>query len=99
MRMWSVQPALMCNQHLLGEHVELHMIVGALNRGISMTGYYNGGLVSTDGIVPRHTALVEEMTARGMKHQSPLPAFINPHLGTVTDGVELHRRCERCRAR
>ena len=33
MKMWGVLPATMYAQHLLGEHVELHIIVGTLNRG------------------------------------------------------------------
>lgn len=95
MRMWAVAPSALCNQHLLGEHVELHMMVGTLNKGISMEGYYSRGLVDTDQIVSRHEALVAEMTARGMKHKSPLPAFVNPHRGSIVGSpVE---RCVVCK--
>ena len=31
MRMWMVNPGFMCNKHLLGEHVECHMLVGHLH--------------------------------------------------------------------
>lgn len=45
MRMWMVPPELMCRQHLLGEHVELHMFVGAINKGtsvVTLPGYCEG---------------------------------------------------------
>ena len=93
--MWAIDPSRLCRQHLLGEHVELHMMVGTLNKGISMEGYYARGLVDTDQIEARHEALVAEMTARGMKHKSPLPAFVNPHRGFV-EGTPWER-CKVCR--
>ena len=95
--MWDIDPPRMCRQHLLGEHVELHMMVGSINKGVSLEGYYAKGLVDTDQIVMRHEALVAEMTARGMRHQSPLPAFNNPHRGFV-EGTPFER-CEKCRER
>ena len=98
--MWGIDPSRMCRQHLLGEHVELHMMVGTLRKGISMAGYYySRGLVDTDQIVPRHDALVEEMVKRGMRHRSPLPEFENPHQGAIDPGsvAELLRRCGECR--
>lgn len=33
MRMWVVNPKILCRKHLLGEHVELHMATGHLQRG------------------------------------------------------------------
>lgn len=33
MRMWLVPPSHMCRKHLLGEHVELHMLLGTLKKG------------------------------------------------------------------
>lgn len=33
MRMWMLPTAGMCRKHLLGEHVELHMLLGSLRRG------------------------------------------------------------------
>ena len=75
------------------------MIVGTLRKGVSMAGYYDKGLVDTRLIVARHDALVAEMTARGMLHQSPLPAFDDPGQGFIDPGseAELLRRCGDCR--
>lgn len=45
MRMWMVPPIVMCQQHLLGEHVEMHMLIGAMKKGTSMAGYCQNGLM------------------------------------------------------
>ena len=39
MRMWMVNPEILCRKHLLGEHVELHMLVGWIIKGKSIQGY------------------------------------------------------------
>jgi hypothetical protein len=71
MRMWNVKTKTMCRQHLLGEHLEMHMFAGCLNKGINIEGYLNG-LVETDKLVERHRELVKEMRKRGYKHNSPI---------------------------
>ena len=45
MRMWMVPPSKMCRKHLLGEHVELHMIAACLRLGKSIRGYVETGLI------------------------------------------------------
>jgi len=102
MRMWGVNPVLLCDRHLLGEHVEMHMLVGALNKGISTRGYQDAGLVVLSRIRSRHNALAREMTRRGMKHRSPLPPFTcrrGGHLDEAANLRELKRRCPACRQR
>lgn len=102
MRMWGVDPAVLCDQHLLGEHVEMHMLVGALNKGISVRGYTDAGLVVLSRIRSRHNKLAREMQRRGMRHRSPLPPF-PPRRGGWLDADanlrELKRRCPNCRQR
>ena len=39
MRMWMLPTAGMCRKHLLGEHVELHMLLGSLRRGKNIEGF------------------------------------------------------------
>lgn len=39
MRMWMLPPQLLCRQHLLGEHKELHMLYGTLKRGRSIASF------------------------------------------------------------
>lgn len=38
MRMWNINPRYMCRKHLLGEHVETHMLVGSLRKEKSVQG-------------------------------------------------------------
>lgn len=99
-----VDPAVMCNQHLLGEHVELHMVVGCLTKGYENTVYALArmGLLETDRVEERHAVLVAEMVRRGMNHQSPLLYTDQLHMGTVDVEQslwELYRRCRECRQR
>lgn len=102
MRMWMVEPQLLCRKHLLGEHVELHMFVGTLNKNISIEGYLGNGLLEVHNIKSRHKALIKEMEARGMNHKSPLPDFVEFEAGKVDVDRslrELRERCNFCAAR
>jgi len=102
MRMWMVDPRKMCDQHLLGEHVELHMLVGSLRRKKAITGFLKGGLVELHSIRTRHAELVIEMKNRGFRHASPLPSFRAGMAGKVNPKQnlkELARRCDACRAK
>ena len=72
MRMWMVDPSAMCRQHLLGEHVEIHMIVGHLRMQRSIKGFIKNNCIEPSSLIARHDQLVEEMTRRGYKHKSEL---------------------------
>ena len=102
MRSWGVDPSLLCNQHLLGEHVEMHMFAGTLRKGISVAGYVNDGLIEVDKIITRHEDLAVEMTLRGMNHKSPMPddlvLFSAGWINNFANLRELCRRCDKCRA-
>jgi hypothetical protein len=76
-RIWDVDPRLLCRKHLLGEHRELH---GLWNiHVLEKSGYsrhpetirWAGKLAALHA---RHELLVEEMTRRGYRHGSPLDA-------------------------
>ena len=100
--MWMVEPDLLCRQHLMGEHVELHMLVGSLNKGKSVKGFIRDGLIEVQSVRDRHEQLVVEMTRRGYNHKSPLPEFNSFIAGSVNvaDNIEeLKRRCTHCRDR
>jgi len=103
MRMWNVNPALLCRQHLLGEHLEMHMFAGALREGHSIEGYRASGLVEPYMIEVRHDRLVEEMVLRGYNHKSPFPEWSydgDPgEVDVLRSVAELRRRCPKCRAR
>lgn len=72
MRMWMVEPQLLCRRHLLGEHVELHMLAGSILRGKGLEGFVKKGLLQPQAMHQRHKALTAEMCSRGYKHTSPL---------------------------
>ncbi len=108
MRMWMVNPKILCRQHLLGEHAELHMFVGSINRGISMTGYLRDNLLEPQALHLRHDELATEMTLRGYSHKSALPKvagaftqeqFFNTRIDKEAALKELLRRCPECRER
>jgi hypothetical protein len=99
MRMWGVEPGLLCRGHLLGEHLEMHMFAGAAAAGRSLKGYLLGGLVEVHNIGRRHRELAREMLARGYRHRSPLRLPRLRELGKVDIGgnlAELRRRCPEC---
>ncbi len=102
MRMWMVDPKILCQQHLLGEHVETHMFVGTIKNGYSVQGYLDNNLLDISQLAQRHEDLAAEMTSRGMNHQSPLPSIPTGRNIPVTpidvDAAlaELLRRCPEC---
>lgn len=73
-RMWVIDPSLMCRNHLLGEHKEIHQLVGWLRAGKSIAGWAETNCIEPRSIVSRHDALVKEMVKRGYNHNSPIPA-------------------------
>jgi len=103
--MWGVDTKKLCNQHLLGEHLEMHMFTGCIKKGTNLNGYYNNKLVCTNLIKKRHDGLVNEMISRNMKHKSPLPEidffkdFKYGEIDIEANIKELSSRCSRCKER
>ncbi len=75
MRIWDIPPDVLCRQHILGEHRELHAIWSILTQ--NKKGYrhhpevirWEGALLA---LYERHRMLVTEMDQRGFRHMSPL---------------------------
>jgi len=104
MRMWGINPKILCRQHLLGLHKELHMCVGWLNskRPEFLQHWTKRKFADTRRIKADHEAVVLEMLARGYNHKSPLPEFKDPEWGELDlefNKVDLFNRCEQCRIR
>jgi len=89
-------------QHLLGEHVELHIIVTALQK---KKGYFNhpqtqrfNTPAGLSQLLCRHQEQVEEMQLRGYNHNSPLNLTYKMHPYTYSrleyerDHAELLQR-------
>jgi len=72
MRMWMVDPRLLCRNHLLGEHKELHMLLGCMKKGKSITGYLERDQLFPGWVFTRHEELVKEIIDRGYNHNSPM---------------------------
>jgi len=103
MRMWNVDPSIMCRSHLLGEHREMHTLLGSLRKGISLRGYITNGLVEVHNVIKRHDALVEEMLKRGYNHKSPIKddeyslLYEAGSVDSENSLKELNKRCPYCR--
>jgi len=75
MRIWDIPAGKLCRNHLLGEHRELHAIWSVIikrKKGYSRhpeTLRWKGKLAA---LYLRHSMLVDEMSARGYRHQSAL---------------------------
>ena len=100
-----VYPRTMCRKHLLGEHVELHMVAAHLRRGRKIDGFVAHNCVEPRSVGRRHAALAKEMARRGWQHASPLaqpPVARWQRPGARVDRAaalrELLRRCPTCRA-
>lgn len=102
MRMWMVSPRLLCRQHLLGEHAEIHKHRHIFVKQYSVAGRV--GQIEPKSMQARHDELAVEMKRRNYKHQSPYAQPDISHLPDMTVDrekalLELRRRCAACRKR
>jgi len=98
-----VDPKVLCRKHLLGEHVEVHMLAGSLLHGRSIKGFLDKDILEPQNVQTRHDTLAEEMGRRGYAHASLLP-ILPPleqrnegHVDVAVSMTELARRCLACR--
>jgi hypothetical protein len=97
-RIWDLAPAELCDQHLLGEHRELHAIWSILTTG--KRGYANHPETvrwrdRLAALYARHDEQVNEMRVRRFNHLSPLDARLATGASVQTelvDSVEIQRR-------
>lgn len=106
MRMWMINPLLLCNNHLLGEHNELHKHRHLFIKQHSIKGRITPLVqIEPANMGYRHDALVREMERRGMNHQSPytqpdisyLPLWQQEaQVSQVISMAHLIQRCPDC---
>lgn len=107
MRMWMVDPRLLCDKHLLGEHGELHKFIPTFRKGYRVDKRFSPVVqIQFKGYRERHDAIAEEMLRRGMNHKSPLPELpdfesIYPEYYDKTVDIsismeDLKSRCNKC---
>lgn len=95
MRVWDVPPEILCRQHLLGEHRELHALWTILSQ--QKSGYthhpetrrWQGKLAA---LYARHELLVSEMERRGYRHASPLDTALATGESVQRDYVDTPER-------
>lgn len=101
MRMWMIPCRLLCRQHLLGEHGEIHKHKHNFIKMHSMAG--RKGQILPERMQDRHDALADEMVRRGFNHNSP---YVQPLLHDMYKGwsvdvdyniQDLMGRCASCR--
>lgn len=110
MRTWMVDPSIMCRAHLLGEHREIHALVGMLNKAATtmpklkpaVVGLIIHRCIEPQSLAERHEELVFEMLARGWNHYTPFPDFATDFLGVIDRTVSrnlLLNKCPECAER
>ena len=81
MRMWMVDPSVMCRQHLLGEHSEIHKHRHNFVKQHSIAGRVENGQIEPKAMKRRHNQLAREMRKRGYQHNSE---YIMPDLSYLS---------------
>jgi len=89
-------PTIICTEHLVMEHGEIHLFRTACSMGIP----YHGGMDSAR-IVRHHDAVARELGVRDLKHGTVLEPFNAPRTdrNMWTIFGDLAEDCELCRAR
>lgn len=101
MRMWNIDPRLLCTKHLVGEHGEIHKMIANLRNTRKWTESLTAkGFLEPQNALKRHDKLAKEMTKRGVNHKSPLDvAGVDLPKGKVDikkSKQDLKARCKKC---
>ena len=109
MRLWMINPQLLCNQHLLGEHSEIHKHRHIFVKHYSISGrIFPIVQIEPTSMEIRHNELVIEMQKRGFHHNS---SYVQPDISYLPieqqnakvdleyNLKDLYNRCEKCRER
>lgn len=91
MRIWDLPPSILCKDHLLGEHRELHAIWNVITKkkkGYSKHPETLRWFGKLKALYLKHEEIVGEMRRRGYKHQSSLDLKLAKGLSTQTAYVD-----------
>lgn len=98
MRIWDIDPKLLCDRHLLGEHNEAHALWSIIVNGLKgwsnhpETKRWRGKLKA---LYLRHEATANEMQRRGFNHKSPLDEMLATGKAVqdeLKDSIEVQER-------
>ena len=84
MRMWIIDPRLLCRQHLLGEHNEIHKFRPSFVKQHNMQKRIEQRQIFPHLMKQRHDELVEEMLRRGYNHNTP---YVQPSLYHIKEVI------------
>ena len=108
MRMWMTNPKIMCQKHLCGEHLEVHMFLGHLKKRKKVDGYLKNNCLEMRSIFHRHEDLAKEMINRGYNHKTPMKEIefeciydypreqIYWRINEIKSQMDLLSRCPAC---
>jgi hypothetical protein len=108
MRMWMIDPKLLCRKHLIGEHGELHKFKHNFEKKHRINKRIELGQIEPSSMQTRHDELAEEMIRRGYNHKSPyeMPDLFYLPKEQRDFKVDLNQsfndliiRCEECKIR
>lgn len=102
MRMWGLPADVLCKDHFLGEHREMHLIEGAVKNKHNLDGYLLRSLINPRMVAIRHDELVRELIRRGYQHHTPIDHELFRELEYKPLDIEyvmqdLFGRCWQCR--
>ncbi len=107
--MWGINPELLCNKHLIGEHGEIHKHRHNFVKQHSIAKRISPVVqIEPRNMEIRHNELAKEMIARGFNHNSPyeLPdlsylsnAELNANINKPNSIRDLSSRCPECHKR
>lgn len=106
-------PKTYCRNHLLGEHKEIHQLLGTIKKKMRVGGYIKNNCIEITTMKKQHDKLVIEMERRGWNHKSPLigqdeinelasylcEEHINAKVDIEVSNEERYCRCEECKRR
>ena len=112
MRMWLCDPKILCQKHLCGCHVEMHMFIGFMKRKRKVDGFLRNNCLEPLILKKVHDEMANEMQSRGYNHKTPLPQNdvdeaisylkenqLNCKIDEDMSLKELISRCDLCKER
>ena len=104
MRMWMLNPNLMCSQHISGEHNEITKTKPSFEKSHSIKGrLYPTTLIEPAKMKKRHDRLAQFLNHNSPYEMPDLFCYPEGQLKAKVDKwqslCELYRRCSKCRAK
>lgn len=104
MRMWMINPELMCMKHVLGEHYEIHKHLPHLYKGVNIHGRFNPIIqIQLNSLQSRHDKLVKYLKNHNsllevdeQKIKDNYPKYYDLFVDIEYNIKDLSSRCKEC---